>query len=156
MRHKQNGGWKWNGNLYDINKIQYSPRSIKKEPSARTDYSISMFQLFVTHPTKHGLLKGGSESRAQPRYALWLQICFGPRWHSPKKECLRRQVINLTPPRRVRTWSSRRVSRVTWMLGFQGTHSRQLRPCDCHRQRLYISPTSQECPTYSWGMRHTH
>ena len=25
MGNNQNGGWKWNGNLYNINKIQYSP-----------------------------------------------------------------------------------------------------------------------------------
>ena len=30
MRNNQNGGWKWNGNLYSINKIQYSPAAWKK------------------------------------------------------------------------------------------------------------------------------
>ena len=25
MRNNQNRGWRWNGNLYNINKIQYSP-----------------------------------------------------------------------------------------------------------------------------------
>ena len=35
---------------------------------------------------------------------LQLQKCLRPRWHSPKKEHLRCQAINLAPPRRVRAW----------------------------------------------------
>ena len=30
MRNNQNGGWKWNGNLYNINKIQYSQATWKR------------------------------------------------------------------------------------------------------------------------------
>ena len=30
IRNNQNGGWKWNGNLYNINKIQYSPAAWKR------------------------------------------------------------------------------------------------------------------------------
>ena len=30
MRNNQNGGWKWNGNLYNINKIQNSPTAWRR------------------------------------------------------------------------------------------------------------------------------
>ena len=38
------------------------------------------------------------------RHARWLQKYLGLRWHSPKKGRLRRQTINLAPPRRIRAW----------------------------------------------------
>ena len=39
-----------------------------------------------------------------PRRARQLQKYLGPRRHSPKNGCLRRQAINLIPPRRVKAW----------------------------------------------------
>ena len=32
MRNYQNRGWKWNGNLYNINKIQYLPAGWRRYP----------------------------------------------------------------------------------------------------------------------------
>ena len=74
MRNRQNKVWKWNGNLYNINKIQYTPTN-----------------------------KGGSGHRAvvQERLATPKKK-HGPRQHSPKKEKLRRHAITLNPPRMVK------------------------------------------------------
>ena len=41
IRNNQNSGWEWNGNLYNINKIQYSSSSMKKVPIATGDYLVS-------------------------------------------------------------------------------------------------------------------
>ena len=46
----------------------------------------------------------GSGCRAVTQHVRQLQTCLGPRRHSPKKGCLRRQVLSLTPPRRVSAW----------------------------------------------------
>ena len=38
IRNNQNEGWKWNGNLYKINNVQYLP--VKKVTTARGDYFV--------------------------------------------------------------------------------------------------------------------
>ena len=48
MRNNQNRGFKWNGNLYNINKIQYSQTSWKNVPTAGGDNIVSK----ITHPHK--------------------------------------------------------------------------------------------------------
>ena len=54
------------------------------------------------------LLKVGPGSGPKPRRARQLPKCLGPRRHSPKKGRLRRQAINLNPPRRVKAWEEGR------------------------------------------------
>ena len=46
----------------------------------------------------------GPGAGLMPRHAQRPPKCLWPRQHSPKKRCLRSQVINLAPPRSVRAW----------------------------------------------------
>ena len=41
MRNNPNGGWEWYGNLYNINKIQYSPVREEGKTTTSGDYSVS-------------------------------------------------------------------------------------------------------------------
>ena len=45
MRNNQNGGWKWKGNLYNSNKLQYSPATWRKYPLLVGDYLVT-----INHP----------------------------------------------------------------------------------------------------------
>ena len=47
-------------------------------------------------------VKVGPDAGPEPRRSRRLQICLGPRRQSPKEWCLRRQAINLTPPKKVK------------------------------------------------------
>ena len=73
---------------------------------------------------------------------------------------LRCQVINLAFGRRVRVWGltpcgSRRVSSVRRMQSFPGTHIRQPRPCNHHRQRQSANYAINHAPhqTGEYGTR---
>ena len=47
MRNNQNRGWKWNGNLYNINNIQYLPAGAKKVTAASSDYLVYFYPLTI-------------------------------------------------------------------------------------------------------------
>ena len=56
---------------------------------------------WVWHKT---FFKVGLGTEPKPRRTQHSQKCLEPCQHSPKKGCLKHQVINLTPPRRVKAW----------------------------------------------------
>ena len=45
--YNQNGGWKWDGNLYNINKIQYLLAVWRRVPTANGDYLIYFHPLTI-------------------------------------------------------------------------------------------------------------
>ena len=62
---------------------------------------------------------------------------LSPLWHSPKKECLRHQAINLAPPERVRAWGQPPEAqevpvlvRMAWMQASRNPC--QVASTDCH------------------------
>ena len=69
MRNNQNRGWKWNGNLYNINKIQYLQEVGKRNHCLRWLLCIST--LFILYPTNGQVLhkaffKVGPDAGLQP------------------------------------------------------------------------------------------
>ena len=59
-----------------------------------------------TGRVQHKAFLGGSGCKTVPWYTWWVKKCPRSRYHSPKKGHLRRQVINLAPPWRVRAWGT--------------------------------------------------
>ena len=56
---------------------------------------------------KQGLLKVGVSAGPLPTRAQHSPKYPRPCWHSLKEGCLRRQAINLTPPKRVKAWGEK-------------------------------------------------
>ena len=67
--------------------------------------------VFVFRPTNRmsmaqGLFKAGPSTGEQPTRARDFEKYLGPRRHSSKERCLRRQANNLTRPKRVNAWGT--------------------------------------------------
>ena len=58
----------------------------------------------VSYPARAEGLVNSTRCRTVASTAWKFQKCIEPRRHSPKKECLKCQAVNIAPPERVRAW----------------------------------------------------